>query len=100
MAMRRMVNQYETLMQNGDVQGLRNNRSSMVGKSNPGNDQVFVDDAMITQVNETAGGTVFFRGRSAVIRQVSDEPLQAGQVVLISRTLGGEFVVHGSKKGS
>lgn len=98
MAYRRMVNQYETLMQNGDVQGLRNNRNSMVGKSNPGTNQVFVDDAMMTEVNQIAGGTVFFRGRSAVVRQVSDEPLTAGQVVLISKTLGGEYIVHGARK--
>lgn len=99
MAMRRLISQYETLMQNGDTQGLRNNRNSMVGKANPGNDQVFVDAAMMTEVNQIAGGTVFFRGKSAVVRQVNDEPLNAGQVVLISKTLGGEYIVHGGAKG-
>jgi len=99
MAFRRMVTQYETLMQNGDIQGLRNNRNSMVGTKSPGTDQVFVDAAMMTEVNQIAGGVVFFRGRSAVVRQVNDEPLTAGQVVLISKTLGGEYIVHGSDKG-
>lgn len=99
MAFRRMVNQYQTLMQNGDTQGLRNDRATLIGSQQPtDSDQAFVDHATMTEVNAIAGGVVFYRGRSAKVRQVNDEPLTAGQAVFISKTLGGEFIVHGSDK--
>lgn len=100
MAFRRMVNQYTTLMQNGDVQGIRNQRVTMVGKTMPADsDQAFFDEATMTAVSTTAGGTAFFRGRTVQARQSNDEPLTAGQVVFITKTRDGEYVIDGTVKG-
>lgn len=97
MALRRLISQYQTLMQNGDTQGIRNDRAIMIGASLPtDSDEAFVDSAQMLNVSQMSGGAVFFRGRTAQARQVNDEPLQAGQVVLISKTREGEFIIHGS----
>lgn len=100
MAMRRMINQYTTLMQNGDPQGLRNDRITMVGKTQPSDsDQAFFDTATMIDVNTTAGGAAFFRGRTVQGRQSNDEPLTVGQVVYVTKTRDGEYVIDGSVKG-
>ncbi len=97
MAFRRLINQYQTLMQNGDTQGIRNDRAMLIGTEFPTDTgAAFVDTAQMLNVSQLAGGAVFFRGRTAQARQVNDEPLQAGQVVLISRTRDGEYIIHGS----
>lgn len=97
MAFRRLINQHQTLMQNGDTQGIRNDRAIMIGKTFPtDSDQAFVDTAAMLDVNVLSGGAVFFRGRTAQARQVNDEPLQAGQVVRFSKTRDGDFIIHGS----
>ena len=99
MAMRRLISQFQALSQNGDVQGLRNNRIVMVGQSQADSEQVFFDQATMIQVSAMAGGTAFLRGKSVQARQSNDEPLTAGQVVFITKTRDGEYVIDGSVKG-
>lgn len=55
----------------------------------------FVDVGIVQAVTDT-GVTVLFRGAAETAQQSSDEPLQAGQSVFVSRDESGKLVVHGS----
>lgn len=97
MAFRRLVNQYQALMQNGDVQGIRNDRAMLIGSDLPtDSDEAFVDTATVLDIDQLGNATIFFRGLTAIARQVNDEPLTVSQVVVFSKTRDNEFIIHGS----
>lgn len=97
MAFRRLINQINLLSGDGDVRGLRNDRGNMVGLSDGlQTTKAFVDQAIVGTVNGDGSYTLVYRGMQQKSFGTTDEPIRAGQVVYMSKTERGNFVVHGS----
>jgi len=100
MAFRRLINQIDTLSGDGDVRGLRNDKGNTVGFAlregvgTPG--KAFVDEAVVQAVLSDGTYAIAYNGMIQRSSATTDEPIRAGQVVYISQTIDGKFVVLGS----
>lgn len=101
MAYRRLVNVLNQLAAGGDLTGIREDKGNNpvnLGLPPPDESGAFVDQATVVSVNPIAGCTVQFRNITVDADQVTDEPFEPGQVVYVSRTVDGAYVIHGSAK--
>lgn len=97
MAFRRLISQIDLLSGDGDVRGLRNDKGNTVGfPQEPEDDPAFVDEGMVEGVNSDGTYDVLYRGVRRRCFGTTDEPIRAGQVVYVSKTIDGDFIVHGS----
>jgi len=97
MAFRRLISQVITISANGDVRSIRNDKGNTVGiPETPDYDATFADQGMVQAVLADGTYAVLYKGQIKRGHPTTDEPIRAGQVVWISITTDGDFVVLGS----
>lgn len=58
---------------------------------------VFIQQAQVAEV-QVAGCRVYINGATVYADGATDEPFEAGQMVYVSQTQGGGYIIHGSVK--
>jgi len=98
MTFRRLISQIDQLSGDGDVRSLRNDKGIPAGFTRDMLDssKVFVVEGTVRTVYGNGTYEVAVFGIPRECSATTDEPIRAGQVVYVSRTVDGNFIVHGS----
>lgn len=97
MAYYRLGNVVSALAAGGNPQGVAFNNIEQRAESDGSMTLNFIKQAQVAQVYGY-GCRVYIDGASVFADGATDEPFEAGQMVYVSQTQGGGWIIHGSVK--